>query len=102
MSGKHPMVTTTERLANLDGLRGYVNRVLCEHDNFEHGAFPVTERILVRGDQPCGIFFCLHGPRSVKVTAVWETQSNSILFYNSTGERYHRARLANSIAIPVA
>jgi hypothetical protein len=87
------MLTSTERLQNLESLRNYVNKVLCEYDQFELGAFRMTERILVRGNQPCGIFFCLHGPRSVKVTAVWETESNTILFYSSTGERFHRTRL---------
>lgn len=96
------MLTTTERLRDLDGLRNYVNRALCEHDNFVPGAFGVTERILVRGNQPCGIFFCLHGPRSVKVTAVWETENNSILFYNSTGERFRRTQLLDTIALPIA
>jgi hypothetical protein len=87
------MLTSTERLHNLESLREYVNKVLCEFDQFEIGAFRMTERILVRGDRPCGIFFCLHGPRSVKVTAVWETESNTILFYSSTGERFQRTRL---------
>ena len=80
------LLTSTERLQNLESLRNYVNKVLCENDQFEIGAFRMTERILVRGNRPCGIFFCLHGPRSVKVTAIWETESNTILFYSSTGE----------------
>jgi hypothetical protein len=90
------MLTSTEQLHNLDSLREYVNKVLCEFDQFEIGAFRMTERILVRGDRPCGIFFCLHGPRSVKITAVWETESNTILFYSSTGERFQRTRLMNA------
>ncbi|MCC7086464.1 MAG: hypothetical protein IT427_15800 [Pirellulales bacterium] len=90
------MLTTTERLYNLESLREYVNKVLCEFDQFEIGAFRITERTLVRGDRPCGIFFCLHGPRSVKVTAVWETETSTILFYSSTGERFHRTRLTNA------
>jgi hypothetical protein len=87
------MLTSTERLHNLESLREYVNKVLCEFDQFEIGAFRMTERMLVRGDRPCGIFFCLHGPRSVKVTAVWETETSTILFYSSTGERFQRTRL---------
>ena len=90
------MLTSTERLHNLESLREYVNKVLCEFDQFEIGAFRMTERLLVRGNRPCGIFFCLHGPRSVKVTAVWETESNTILFYSSTGERFQRTRLMNA------
>jgi len=53
----------------------------------------MTERILVRGGNPCGIFFCVHGPRSVKLTAIWETERNTILFYGSAGERIARTQL---------
>lgn len=95
------LLTSTERLQNLESLRNYVNKVLCENDQFEIGAFRMTERILVRGNRPCGIFFCLHGPRSVKVTAIWETESNTILFYSSTGERFHRTRLVKSPSLEV-
>jgi hypothetical protein len=88
------MLTSMVRLQNLENLREYVYEVLCQHEQFEVGAFRMTERILVRGNRPCGIFFCVHGPRSVKTTAVWETEQNTILFYDSTGERFHRTRLA--------
>ncbi len=86
------MLPSTQRLQNLEHLREYVSRILCQHDQLELGAFRITERLLVRGG-PCGIFFCLDGPRSLKVTAVWETERNTILFYNSTGERFHRTQL---------
>lgn len=42
------------------------------------------------------MFFCLHGPRSLKVTAIWETENNTILFYDSTGQRFHRTQLTRS------
>ena len=87
------MLPSTQRLQNLEHLREYVSRTLCQHDQLELGAFRITERLLVRGGRPCGIFFCLDGPRSLKVTAVWETERNTILFYNSTGERFHRTQL---------
>jgi hypothetical protein len=90
------MLTNMERLHNLEHLRDYVNKILRQQDQLELDAFRMTERILLRGSKPCGIFFCLHGPRSVKVTAIWETESNTILFYNSTGQRFHRTRLTNA------
>ena len=93
------MLTTMERLHNLENLRNYVNKTLCQHDQLELDAFRMTERILVRAGKPCGIFFCLHGPRSVKVTAIWETERNTILFYSSTGERFHRTRLTHALAL---
>jgi hypothetical protein len=90
------MFSTMERINNLENLRNYVHEILCQHSQFEFGAFRMTERILVRGGKPCGIFFCIHGPRSVKVTAIWETERNTILFYGSTGERFHRTQLAKA------
>ena len=90
------MSTSMERLQNLENLRDYVSRILCYHDQLEQNAFRMTERILVRSGKPCGIFFCLNGPRAVKVTAIWETERNTILFYSSSGERFHRTQLAKA------
>jgi hypothetical protein len=90
------MLSRCKPLQNLDNLREYVNEVLCEHNQLELGAFPITERILVRGGKPCGIYFCLHGPRAVKFSAIWETNQNTILFYGSDGERFHRVQLVEA------
>jgi hypothetical protein len=82
-------------IANLKDLRDYVQRQLCDQNELEVGAFQLTERVLEKRGSPCGIFFCLHGPRSVKLTAIWETTSNTIFFYGSTGERVQRIQLAH-------
>lgn len=78
---------------NLNELRQYVYETLCRHNELEIGAFHITERILVRSGNPCGVFFCLHGPRSVKLTAIWEIQRNTILFYGSDGTRQQKTQL---------
>ena len=83
----------------INQLRLFVTQTLCHHNDFEEGIFQVTERTLTRGKRPCGIFFCLHGPRSVKLTAVWETENNSILFYGSTGERFQKTSLPQTLQI---
>jgi hypothetical protein len=84
------------QLDNLNQLRTYVHHTICEQNELQIGAFIVTERILVRGRRPCGIFFCLHGPRSVKLTAIWETDRNTILFYSSSGERVAKTQLVQA------
>ena len=84
------------QLDNLTDLRTYIHQTICHQNELEVGAFPVTERILVRGPRPCGIFFCLHGPRSVKFTAIWETDRNTVLFYNSCGERVCKTQLVQA------
>ena len=87
------MSTSVARIETLLELRSYVNEVLCEHDQLEVGAFRFSERILVRSGKPCGIYFCLHGPRAVQFSAIWETDRNTILFYSSTGERFQKTQL---------
>ena len=87
------MTTHLVEVHQLDDLRSFVERTLCEQNDFETGAFRMTERVLVRRGKPCGMYFCIHGPRSVKLTAIWETDKNSILFYNSSGERQLRTQL---------
>jgi hypothetical protein len=84
------------QIDNLNDLRNYVQQTICDQNELERGAFQVTERILVRGRRPCGIFFCLHGPRSVKLTAIWETDRNTVLFYSSSGERTLKAQLVQA------
>jgi len=81
------------QIQNLSVLRNYVHYTLCEQNELELGAFEITERILVRSRKACGIYFCLHGPRSVKLTAIWETERNTILFYASSGERTGKTQL---------
>ena len=87
------MPCSIQRIHKMSGVRHYVNETLCDHDQLEPGAFRFSERILMRSGRPCGLHFCLHGPRAVRFTAIWETDSNSILFYNSTGERFQKTKL---------
>ena len=81
------------QINNLKDLRTYVLETICQQNELQVGAFEITERILVRGQRACGIFFCLHGPRSVKLTAIWETDRNTVLFYSSSGERVCKTQL---------
>lgn len=87
------------QIENLNDLRNYVHSTLCDQNELEPGAFDITERILVRGKRACGIYFCLHGPRSVKLTAIWETERNTILFYGSSGERTGKTQLETSSSV---
>lgn len=87
------MPNSAQRIETLDDLRDYVNETLCEHEQLEIGAFHMTELLLRRGSKCCGLYFCLHGPRETKFSAIWETENNTVLFYDSTGERFLKTRL---------
>ena len=96
------MLTCSHQIQNLDDLCDYVNETLCYHNHLEHGAFQMTQRILLRSGTPCGIFFCLHGPRAVRFTAIWETDRNSILFYDCAGERFQKTTLIDAPCLELA
>jgi hypothetical protein len=85
------MRTEDAAKGDLARLRQFVSKTLCQQHDIEEDTFQVTERWLIQKGERCGIFFCLHGPRSVKLTAVWESKSNTVLFYGSTGERVKKA-----------
>ena len=95
------MLSSPEQISDLDSMKNFVVEALCEQNQLEPGVFPVSERILVRAGIPCGLFFCLHGPRSVRFTAIWETDRNTILFYGAAGERIHKMRLIGAPRLEV-
>jgi hypothetical protein len=87
------MTITTTLFRTLEELRLYIYRILCEPDRLELNAYPLTQRVLVRNDRPCGMYYCLHGPRAVKFSAIWDAVRNVVIFYNAAGERFHLTRL---------
>ncbi|WP_145257693.1 hypothetical protein [Planctomycetes bacterium Pan216] len=41
-----------------------------------------------RSNRPCGIEYTLLAPRSVRLSAIWEAESDRILFYDQNLERF--------------
>ena len=68
-------------------VREFVRGELCENNQLEKDAFQMSERLLTRQGKPCGFYFCIYGPRSVRLTAVWDLNKGSVLFYDSLGRR---------------
>jgi hypothetical protein len=98
----HPAVAPNQLLSaseirSLDQLRIFIHLMLCQKENLLEHHFPMTEIELRRNGQRCGLQFVLHGPRSVKLAAVWAETSNEILLYDATGKRFSRVRLPNPV-----
>lgn len=72
---------------DLISLRDFVQQKLCEIGMLELDQFPMTERKVIKGGQTCGVYFCLHGPRSVKLTAIADFERKSLICYGSDGTR---------------
>jgi len=82
------MVTNSLRAETFTELRNFVSSTICEYCQLQEGAFPMMERVLIRAGKPCGVYFCIHGPRATKFSAIWELENNQVLFYGCQGERY--------------
>ena len=96
------MLTRFHQIESVSDLREYVNTTICSHYQLKAGAFQMTERLLLRAGKPCGIYFCLHGPRATKFVAIWETDRNQVLFYGSRGERFLKTQLEESCMLESA
>jgi hypothetical protein len=96
MENGHPMTAESPCFTELEQLSSYIYQTLCDKEQLEPGAFPMTERIIVRAEDPCGMYFCLHGPRSVKLTAIADFESESLICYGSDGTRSIEQRPAPS------
>lgn len=80
-------------LFSLEELREYVHRTLCRRENLLQDQSPLDESPLYRGGQRCGIQFVVHGPRSVRLSAIWASDLNVIYLYDTRGERFMKIPL---------
>ena len=87
------MTNCAAKISTLDDLRAFVERTICDQKQLVMGAFQFDERILERHGKPCGLHFTLCGPRAVQFSAIWDEIRHTILFYDCTGERFHRTDL---------
>ena len=56
-----------------------------------------AEMTLMRRGRDCGIQFSLDGPRSVRLGAIWASDQNVILFYDTQGQRYLKVALRHRL-----
>ena len=90
------MVDSSQRLQTLEEIRQYVAQTLSKLETLEADRFQLSQQVLSRAGKACGMYFCLQGPRALRLTAIWETDCNTILFYGSCGRRMQRTRLIES------
>ncbi len=86
--------TDVYSVSSLDELKKFVCTTLCEDNDLLADAFPTTTTPVTKSDgELCGMIFCVHGPRRVDFSAIWEKKNNRVLFYKPTGERYRLIKL---------
>lgn len=87
------MLETSMSFSSVHDLTQYVKSKLCERENLLLDQFPFTETPLLRAGRECGRQYILHGPRSVRLNAIWVMDKNDLYFYDARGERFEKVRL---------
>jgi hypothetical protein len=93
------MTETLEAIRNLDDLRAFVHKTLCDRENILQDQFGLNETALIRGGSDCGRHFWVQGPRSVRLEAIWETDRNTVYFYDARGVRYLKIQLLQRLTV---
>ena len=57
----------------------------------------MTQREVIRGGKSVGVYFCVHGPRSVKLTAICDFDQSTVIFYGSDGIRKESMKFSGSL-----
>ncbi len=87
------MSECVEEIRSIDDLKNYVHKTLCKKENLVEDQFSMTEMQLKRRGRDCGLQFSIHGPRMVRLGAIWASDHNMIYFYDTRGIRYAKVRL---------
>jgi len=91
-----------DSIHSLDELREFVHKTLCGRENILEDQFGLTETALIRNGRDCGLHFCLQGPRSVRLEAIWVADRNTLYFYDARGTRFLKIRLAERLEVCAA
>ena len=75
-------------LFSWEELISYVHKTLCKRENLVADQFPISEMPLSKAGNACGVQFTLHGPRQLRLSAIWASEQNVIYFYDTGGKRY--------------
>lgn len=91
------MAAIAPELTTLDALRDFVHETLCAKENLLRAESRMHELALRKGETVCGVQFFVHGPRLVRLSAVWSADQNVLYCYDTNGERYLKLQLAQPI-----
>lgn len=92
------MCGSVDEIGSVDDLRSFVHQTLCQKENLLGEQFRLTEMRLKRKDRCCGLQFTIHGPRSVRLGAIWAADHNVVYFYDTRGGRYLKVHLRKRFA----
>lgn len=94
------MIAVTRPKMDFSKLCITIEERLCDLGHLVPNQFPMTQREVIRAGESVGVYFCVHGPRSVKLTAICDFVKKTVVFYGADGLR--RDSMPISISGPVS
>ena len=85
--------------AAIEELAAFVHQVLCGKDALDPAQTPMFRTPLKKAGRACGLIFHVEGPRLLRTSAVWSADDDRVIFYDSTGTRFHDVKLSESPAL---
>ena len=95
MSGA--MTAPTNQPTTPAELHAHVHETLCARENLLADQFRTVAAPLTRGGRPCGCQYTLLGPRSVRLSAVWDAGKNCLFLFDAAGVRVEKRPLRRRI-----
>ena len=74
-------------LPSFEELFDFVKHELCQKADLDDST-PMIDVTLYRKGTPCGIEYTLLGPRSLRLSAIWDANEGKILFYDEDLKRF--------------
>lgn len=96
------MTDNLEAIRTLDDLRAFIHHTLCRRENILEDQFGLTETPLTRNGTRCGLQFCLQGPRSIRLEAIWVADRNLLYCYDARGIRFLKVQLRERLTLCAA
>lgn len=93
------MTESLDAIRSMDDLRAFIHRTLCDRENILQDQFGLTETSLSRNGQTCGLQFCLQGPRSIRLEAIWVADRNLLYCYDARGVRFLKLQLRQRLSL---
>ena len=94
------MTNTVASLPTLDKLSIFVRTTLCEPDRLDPEQTPFYRTPMVRNGRPWGYLFHIEGPRLLKASAVWASDADAVIFYDTHGQKVREVRLTEAPVLP--
>ena len=86
-----PMVVA---FAAVEELAAFVHQMLCDKDALDPRQASLFRTPLKKRGRICGLVFHVEGPCLLRTSAVWSADYDRIIFYDSTGTRFHAVELS--------